>query len=133
MQDKKLYECVFEENGEIRFIPVREVFNKNLMVVDDTLLSKCSMKINQILKVFLKMKLDNIDFKIAVKEVAKELEIEETTVRDKCTRKLNLYTSWFIDYVQDYLQGKNNKFKEILLNNTSNNKFDKLAIEHFLN
>lgn len=130
--EKTLYKCVIEQNREIRFIPVEEIQDKNLIVMDNTLLSKCSMKIDQILRVFLKMKLDKIDFKVAVKEVAKELEIKETTVRDKCTRKLGLDTDKFVNYVQDYLQGDNDKLKEKLLDKARNNKFDKIAIEHFL-
>lgn len=58
--------------------------------------------------------------KESFKDVAKDLNIEESTVRDKCTRQLGITTEEFCKLVIDYMTGKNDEFENVILRNAKN-------------
>jgi len=95
------------------------------------LLNACSKRIEQALRIFLKMKSENLNFNDAAKEVALKLSLKPSTVKDKVTRQLDMNTKDFEILINDFIAGKNLNFKKVLMSNIVNVKADTEAIDFF--
>ena len=128
---KTLYEKVEKDDGCIYFIPVTTVQDNDVVVQDNQLLNACSKRIEQALRIFLKMKAENLDFNDAAKEVALKLGLKPSTVKDKVTRQLDINTKDFEILINDFIAGKNLNFKKVLMSKIVNVKADTEAIDFF--
>ena len=126
-----LYTRIDNDDGSIYFVPVKEVKKNDTVIFDRQRLSACSKRIEQALLVFLVMKSENVDFNTAAKEVARELGLQASTVKDKITRQLQLDTKCVEIMINDFIAGKNTNFKRELMQKVVRVKADTDAIDFF--
>ena len=128
---KKLYEKIEKDDGSISFVPATTVQDNDVIVQDNQLLNACSKRIEQALRIFLKMKSEKLNFNDAAKEVALSLALKPSTIKDIVTRQLDMNTKDFEILINDFIAGKNLNFKKVLLSNIVNVKADTEAIDFF--
>lgn len=126
-----LYTRIDNDDGSVYFVPVKEVKKNDTVIFDRQRLSACSKRIEQALLVFLVMKSENVDFNTAAKEVARELGLQASTVKDKITRQLELDTKGVEIMINDFIAGKNTNFKRELMKKIVRVKADTDAIDFF--
>lgn len=89
---------------------------------------ECSDRISEILMVFNSMREKDLEFPQAVTLVARQLNLDNSTIRAKFTRGLGMPTKEIRKLISEQLRRENNKFRNILLQKTLNN-IDIEAIE----
>ena len=82
---------------------------------------ECSDRMAEILMVFNIMREQDIEFPQAVKLVAEQLNLDNSTVRAKFTRGLEMPTNEVRVLIYQQLRGENNNFKKKLLQKTLKN------------
>lgn len=105
-------------NGNIIFQPIiTNGVNKNL----------CSSRILQITSV-LEYMINGSTFPNAVKTVSADFKVEDTTIRDKCTRQLHLTAAEFASKAKDYIENNNYELLDIMKQYYSNKNLEDIKL-----
>lgn len=118
------YELIIYNGGER--IELKRLDNQ----AEEIDLSKCSSRISQILATVIEMKKQMDDnpastnleiYSNAISKVAKNLEVNNTTIIDKLTRQIDLNAEQSREIIFEYLENNSPELKNVLLEKVGKN------------